>query len=212
MTALRLGVCVPLLYFGTQLVVGPLTPDYSLRQQPTSDLGIGTSSQATVFNLGAMATGVTALVAAYGLFASSRWLSVSATATRLASLAVASTAAAAVTAGLFPLPDTRHGGGVIGAGMFVVPFVVALVLWPRASNRLRAYALLNIALFMATGAMLSGATAVDQVANEGLLQRLLAVTVFGAIGVLSATMGKHHIERDPRPGQTPPERVGGLQA
>ena len=181
--ALSLGIGVPVLYFLTQGVVGVLTPGYSFRQQAASDLGVGDSIRAMVFNLGAISTGVLAVVAAYGLAVAPRWCPIPGVRSRLTALAVASTGAAAIAAGVFPLPDPRHGGGPIGAGMFVIPLLMATLLWRAASPMVRGYLGLNLALFVGCAAMLSGATPVDQVANGGLLQRLLAVTVFGAIGV-----------------------------
>ncbi|WP_088285754.1 DUF998 domain-containing protein [Kineosporia sp. A_224] len=181
--ALTLGLGVPVLYFLTQGVIGVLTPGYSFRQQAASDLGVGDSARALVFNLGAVSTGVLAAVAAYGFAAAPRWSPVPAVRARLTALAVASTGAAAIAAGVFPLPDPRHGGGPIGAGMFVIPLLMATLLWRVASPWARAYLVLNLALFAGCAAMLSGSTPVDQVANGGLLQRLLAVTVFGAIGI-----------------------------
>jgi NhaP-type Na+/H+ or K+/H+ antiporter len=47
------------------------------------------------------------------------------------------------------------------------------------------YALMNVALFIGCGLVLSGSTPIDQHANEGALQRRLAITVFGAIGVVA---------------------------
>ncbi|MBI4942555.1 MAG: DUF998 domain-containing protein [Actinobacteria bacterium] len=181
--ALSLGIGVPVLYFVTQGVVGLLTPGYSFRQQAASDLGVGESVRATFFNLGAISTGVLALAAAYGMAAAPRWSPVPMVRAGLTALAVASTGAAAIAAGVFPLPDPRHGGGPIGAGMFVIPLLMATLLWRTASLWARVYLGLNLALFLGCAAMLSGATPVDQVANGGLLQRLLAVTVFGAIGM-----------------------------
>lgn len=181
--ALSLGVGVPVLYFVTQAVIGALTPGYSFRQQAASDLGVGDSFRAAVFNLGAISTGVLAVVAAYGVAVAPRCSPVPAIRARLTALAVASTGAAAIAAGVFPLPDPRHGGGPIGAGMFVIPLLMPTLLWRTASRWARGYLGLNLALFLGCAAMLSGATPVDQVANAGLLQRLLAVTVFGAIGM-----------------------------
>ncbi len=68
--------------------------------------------------------------------------------------------------------------------MFAVPLIAALVLWPLKSKGLRAYSACNFLGFVACGVALSGSTPVDQVANAGTLQRVLAVTVFGAIGVV----------------------------
>jgi hypothetical protein len=63
------------------------------------------------------------------------------------------------------------------------PLLMATLLWRAAPPWVRGYLGLNLAPFAGCAAMLSGTTPVDQVANSGLLQRMLAVTVFGAIEV-----------------------------
>lgn len=183
---LRCGIAVPALYFGTQLIVGAMTPWYSFRRQPASDLGVGGTFRATLFNGGAIVTGFAAIAAACGLVVTARQVRRSRIASSTMAIAVVSTGTAAIAAGWFPLPDDRHGGGAIGAGMFLIPFLAALMLWPTRSRRLRGYAVANVAVFIGCGVALSGSTPIDQLANEGALQRLLAITVFGAIGVVAA--------------------------
>jgi hypothetical membrane protein len=177
-----------MLYFGTQLIVGGVTPGYSFRRQTASDLGAGGTVAATMFNGGAILTGLAAFAAAYGIMRAARRTRLATVLASVMALAVVSTGAAAIAAGVFPLPDSRHGGGAIGAGMFLIPFLAAFMLWPTGSWRLRGYAMANIALFIGCGLALSGTTPIDLQANEGAVQRLLAVTVFGAIGVVSAVM------------------------
>jgi hypothetical membrane protein len=183
---LRAGVVVPVLYFGTQLIVGATTAGYSFRREPASNLGAGDTFAATLFNGGAILTGLAAIAAAVGLVLSAPPRRGSKVALWILAAAIVSTGAAAIAAGLFPLPDSRHGGGAIGAGMFLLPFMAAVVLWPTKSWRLRGYALVNVVAFIACGVALSGGTPIDQHANEGALQRLLAITIFGAIGVVAA--------------------------
>ncbi len=183
---LQAGVAVPVLYFGTQLLIGLATPGYSFRRQPASDLGAGDAVTATLFNAGAIMTGVAAIAAAGGLLLTASRSTLPRVASWLTASAMISTGAAAIAAGVFPLPDSRLGGGAIGAGMFLIPFVAAPVLWSAKHGLLRGYAVVNIAAFIGCGFALSGHTPIDQVSNEGALQRLLAITVFGAIGVVAA--------------------------
>ncbi|MBK9475910.1 MAG: DUF998 domain-containing protein [Tetrasphaera sp.] len=182
--ALRAGVAGPVLYFGTQVLVGAVTPGYSFRGQPASDLGAGDGLAASFFNAGAILTGLAVIAGAVGLVSVSRRLPSHRVLTWPMAVAMISTGAAAVAAGVFPLPDSRHGGGPVGAGMFAVPLIASLVLWQWTSTGLRAYAIGNLVGFVASGAALSGSTPLDEVANAGALQRLLALTVFGAIGVI----------------------------
>jgi hypothetical protein len=80
--------------------------------------------------------------------------------------------------------------------MFLIPFVAALMLWSTGSRWLRGYALLNVALFIGCGLVLSGGTPMDLLANEGAVQRLLAVAVFGAIGVVAAVALRASVRSD----------------
>jgi hypothetical protein len=49
------------------------------------------------------------------------------------------------------------------------------------------YALMNVALFIGCGLVLSGSTPIDQHANEGALQRLLAITVVATVALSAST-------------------------
>jgi hypothetical membrane protein len=171
-------VVSPVLYFGAQLVFGLMTDGYSFAREAASDLGTSDQPYHRAFNGAAFATGCSLLCGGIGLLL----VSVRPVPRRVATVIVAvcclSAGAAAVTAGLYPLPDVRHGGGPIGAGMFVAPFAVAFALRDRV--RLRPYLGLNIAVFVAGGAILSGGSP----AIAGLGQRLLAAAVFPALALV----------------------------
>lgn len=175
---LGLGVVSPLLYFGAQLICGLMTDGYSFSREAASDLGTSDRPYHRVFNGAALATGCSLLSGGIGLLL----VSTRPIPRRVATISVAvcclSAGAAAVMAGLYPLPDVRHGGGPIGAGMFVAPFAVAFALGERV--RLRTYLGLNIAVFVAGGAILSGGS--PEIA--GLGQRLFAVAVFPALALV----------------------------
>ena len=183
---LTLGVVAPLLYFGVQLIVGLSTPGYSFLDSPASDLGAAGQPHALLFNAGAIATGIAVAAAALGIACSTNVIATS-WAARLAVVlsvaAVASAAIGAVAAGVFPLPDERHGFAPYSAGTFAVPFILPLVFW-RTGAVARKVFLGNIALFVAAGSILAsiGNEASD---FDGLAQRLLAASVFPLIGFAS---------------------------
>lgn len=181
MVLLGLGVISPVLYFGAQLACGLLTDGYSFSREAASDLGTSDRPYHRLFNGAALATGCSLVGGGIGLLL----VGARPIPRRIATIAVAlcclSTGAAAVAAGLFPLPDARHGGGPIGAGMFVTPIAVAVAL--RGRVRLRPYLGLNIAAFVAGGVILSGGNP----AVAGLGQRLLALAVFPALAVVCGT-------------------------
>jgi hypothetical membrane protein len=174
---LTFGVVSPVLYFGAQLVCGLMTDGYSLSRDAASDLGTSDRPLHRVFNGAAFATGCSLIFGGIGLLLVSMRRIPRRVATIIVTVRCLSAGAAAVMAGLYALPDAPHGGGPIGAGMFVAPFAVAFALRDRA--RLRPLLGLNIALFVAGGAILSGGSPTI----GGLGQRLLAGAVFPALAL-----------------------------
>jgi glucans biosynthesis protein C len=180
MVLLGLGLVSPVLYFGAQLACGLMTDGYSFTREAASDLGTSDRLYHRVFNGAALATGCSLICGGIGLLLVSTRRIPRRLATIIVAVCCLSAGAAAVTAGLYPLPDVRHGGGPIGAGMFVAPFAVAFALRDRV--RLRPYLGLNIAVFVVGGAILSrGSPAI-----AGLGQRLLAGAVFPAFASVCA--------------------------
>ncbi len=175
---LGLGVVSPVLYFGAQLVCGLMTDGYSFLSNAASDLGTSDRRFHQVFNAAALATGCSLVCGGVGLLLVSTTPIPRRVATIIVAVCCLSAGAAAVTAGLYPLPDGRHGGGPIGAGMFVTPFAVAFALRDRV--RWRPYLGLNIAMFVAGGVILSSGD--PDIA--GLGQRLLAGSVFPALALV----------------------------
>jgi hypothetical membrane protein len=177
-TALRLGVAIPFLYFGVQLVAAPCYPDYDAVAQVASELGSERSPCAAIFNGGVLLTGVVALVAALGLLRGLLRLGGNRVLAWATALALVSVGLATLMSGLYPLPHPRHGGGPVGAGMFVLPMLLAAATWRHAGSRAaRVCLVLPIVLFFALFPILSGLAGVDIAAIRGLLQRLFALTV-----------------------------------
>jgi hypothetical membrane protein len=175
---LGLGMVSPVLYFGAQLVCGLMTDGYSFSREAASDLGTSDRPYHRLFNGAAFATGCSLLCGGIGLVMVSMRPIPHRVATIIVAVCCLSAGAAAMMAGLYPLPDNRHGGGPIGAGMFLAPFAVAFALRDRV--RLRPYLGLNVAVFVAGGAILSG----ENPAIAGLGQRLLAGAVFPALALV----------------------------
>lgn len=180
--ALWCGVAVPILYYGTQFVAIPFYPGYRIASQVASELGSNHSTNPAVFNIGAVITGIAALIAAFGFLDAIRdrvlaWL---------VFLAMLSNGAAGMWAGLHPLPDPRHNPGAIGVGMFFLPVLFVLVAWRMRSKPLLVYTIANIVLFVVLIPVMSGGTAIPLDLYRGALQRVAALVMYVPIGVMAA--------------------------
>lgn len=180
------GVLVPVIYFGVQLWRAPAVPGYSFRRDAASDLGAAGVPGAIWFNVAAIATGIAAALAAVAWWDALRMWGVGRLGRGFVCAALTSIGAASIAAGWFPLPDDRHGGGPVGVGLFALPFVLVVVIARRPAPRwVRVYVVANAALFVVAALMFSGATWLDPAGNEGVMQRVLACSVFVPIGVVS---------------------------
>jgi hypothetical membrane protein len=201
--ALRMGIAVPLVYFGVQLAAAPFYPGYSFLARDASTLGSPGSSLPGIFNAGVLIAGVLAIVGSAGYFSALRQLRARTLLAWLTAAAVACGGLGAVNAGLFPLPDPRHTDGLlaqIGMGLFPLPILLPAAIWrlPHA-DAMRRYLVANALVLAAFVPVISGlvqraamAAGVDLPAYQyfldncqGLLQRLAAATVFVPIGVVA---------------------------
>ncbi len=185
LAALGCGVAVPLCYYGSQLAAAPFFPDFSLLGTTASELGSQLSTRPWIFNTGAILTGIAALVAAFGFLRALRSLGTNLILACLVSISIAITGVSSLWAGIFPLPDPRHGGHpALLVAMLALPFVLTVVLWTLGVSRpLKIYLVATIALLLILFPVLSGMTRFDTHAFRGLLQRIFALTVFLPIGI-----------------------------
>jgi hypothetical membrane protein len=181
--ALKLGIAVPFMYFGLQLITMPFYSGYSLLANAASDLGSPDSRFPIVFNVGAIVSGLLTALSSYGFARAFQQLRVTPILAWPASIAVALTGLSSVWAGTFPLPDPRHAENPMVIGLFLMPFIMAAALWKPSSLNLRIYLLANIFAFGLLAAIMSGTIRVDQDTYGGLLQRILALIAFAPIGV-----------------------------
>jgi hypothetical membrane protein len=173
------GMLVPVLYFGLQLLSAPFFPGYSFVLNAASDLGSPSSSFPALFNVGAVVMGCVTFVAALGFARAARRRSVPLL--WLTALAVAAAGSSSVWAGVYPLPDPRHGANPFTVGLLLVPVLVAVTFWKERLAR----AMLILPVIVLAGALVvrSGVVALDTRAFEGLFQRVLALAAFAPIAV-----------------------------
>ncbi len=187
-TALRFGIAVPFLYFGSQLLAAPFYPNYNFVQMEASLLGSDRSSFAMVFNLGALLTGFAALVFAIGFLRVYSSIKLHPVLAWFSAIAVLGSGLSSFWAGIFPMPDPRHGANPFQIALFAMPFLLAATFW---KNQFRPYFLAAVGLFLAMIPIMTGLVGVDRGANEGLLQRILAFAVFVPIGLSAYVLLKH---------------------
>ena len=197
--ATRLGLwsaaAVPVVYFGTQAVASLFYPGYSFLSMSASELGSDHSRFPLALNAGAIATGIAALLAAWGLSRGLERAGAHAFWAAATGLAVASLGGAAIWAGLHPLPSPKHNPGFLGAGTFLIPFVGLAAVWSLTSARvLKRYLVVNLLGFGVVALLMGGVIAVDRTKYSGLLQRLAAIVMYLPVGAL----GIHLLRRDGR--------------
>ena len=179
------AVAMPVLYFGAQLAAAPFFPGYSFARDSASMLGTAFSLRPSIFNVGAIVTGISALAGGVGLYRAFCSTTNSALAGLIA-LSVVATGVMSLKAGLFPMPDERHASwGFLTAFTIATPFLFVLGLWKRRDvTGLRLYLLASIALVLLLIACMSGMISAIHLL-PGVFQRLLAFATFVPVGVVA---------------------------
>ena len=193
-TYLWLGVLVPVVYFGSQLVAARFYPRYSFVTQSASELGSDRSNRPAVLNSGAILTGIATVIAAFAFLPALRRQGTGRVMAILTTIAMVSMGAGAIWAGSFPLPDPRHNPKLIGAGAFLVPlfFALSAIKWHDAPA-LRRYLFANLALFVLLIPVMSGATPIDVVRYRGVMQRIAAGVLYIPVGVVAASLLRRRV-------------------
>jgi len=182
--ALQMGFMVPFLYFGTQIIAAPFYPDYSFLSMPASLLGSDLARYPLIFNLGAIITGIVTLIASPGFLYTFKYLHVHSIPAWLAFIALVLNGVSSLWAGVFSIPDPRHGANPFAVGIFVFPILLLVALWTRPDARqVKIYLIITNLLFLILIPIMSGMTGLDTGAYQGLLQRIAALIFFPPISV-----------------------------
>jgi hypothetical membrane protein len=183
LAALGLGIAAPFLYYGTQLVAAPFYPGYSFLRQAASMLGSDLAVYPAIFNTGAILTGMATLIAAAGFLRTLQRLGTRPILAWLTAIALAMNGIGSIRAGLFPLPDPRHGSGPLLIGMLVLPALLAAAVWRRKDARMiKRYLIATNLLIVAMIPIMSGVAGIDTHGYEGLFQRIATLAIFPPIG------------------------------
>jgi glucans biosynthesis protein C len=190
------GVAVPVLYFGNLLLNALLYPGYSHVRQYVSELGGPEAPHATLFNTGVVLFGLAAMAAGGGFgLALRRRGSGRVLAVAVGALVVLF-GAGMILAGVFPMPDPRHGGYGLPMGVHIVPPLLAWGLRRRPELRwLRLFLWVSFVAMVTLFAIMMGVGELVTRANVGLFQRAYALAMFPWIGIAAAALVREPAER-----------------
>lgn len=189
---LKLGVLVPVLYYGALIVGGYLTPGYNHLTQYASELGMAGKPAAQIFNYGVMAAGACAVIGAIGVLIGMMRLGANVLWAALAALCIAAFGVSFIYGGLYPMPNPLHAGPVsyMGLGLGVMAVPAALFMFLGLSGRsdmgglktllimcFLAMVALNLIMFNVGGFNLVGKS------NVGLWQRGYGLAMIPWIGI-----------------------------
>lgn len=190
---LKLGVLVPVLYYGVLLVGGYLTPGYNHLTQYASELGMAGKPAAQIFNYGIIAAGGCAIAAALGVLIGMKSLGANILWALLAAICLAAWGASMVFGGLYPMPNPLHNG--YGLGLAIIPAALFMFLGLSGRSDLGGVKSLLILSFLAmvglTLVMFNvGGLDLVKVSNVGLWQRGYSLATIPWIGL--ACLGIDH--------------------
>jgi len=182
--ALQIGIMIPFLYFGTQIVASPCYLNYSFLSMAASLLGSDLAIYPSIFNAGAMITGIATLIASFGFLRAFQRLDAHPILAWLTSIAIFLNGLGSLWAGLIPLPDPRQGSNPFVVGIFLFPALLAATLWKRSdAGSIKTYLIITNLLFVALIPIMSGIAGIDTRGYQGLVQRIVALVFFPPICV-----------------------------
>lgn len=184
---LKFGIAVPVIYFGTLIVVPLLLyPGYDHRTQYVSELGAGAAPHPAVFNFAIIACGLSAILGGIGIAIALRRVKGSGIAGILAGTAIALWGVAIVMAGFFPMPNELHNAFGLAMILQFAPLFSLIAVWKV--EKVAWLKWLLAAVFLVSGAlfaMMMGVGRMVRVADVGYWQRAYAVSSILWVGVLA---------------------------
>lgn len=189
---LRVGILVPILYYGIQLLAAQTYPGYSFAGNVASELGSDKAPYASIFNVGIFAVGLAALLGSLGFFLAFVRRGINPFLATLTSVAVAVNGFQSLWAGSHPMPDPHHGGHpALLIAMLALPYLMAATMWKQVDSRwLKGFFVASMLVIVVMAPIMSGKLGVDTVALRGLLQRILTLGVFPSIGVSAFVLAR----------------------
>ena len=180
------AVAVPFLYYGTMLIASALYPGYSHVTQYASELGSASAPYPAVFNIGAILGGIAGILGGVGVFRTLRELGRGTVVPGLVALAIIGQAIGFVFAGMFPMPDERHGGFGIGMLGMIGPLFAAVAMRhaPRDLRWVPPVLVFNTLFALAMFAVMMGVGDLVTSRNVGIVQRVNSLTNMPWVGLV----------------------------
>jgi hypothetical membrane protein len=180
------AVAVPFFYYGTMLVASALYPGYNHVTQYASELGAADAQYPWVFNSGAVLGGLAGVLGGIGVLRALRALGRGGVVSWLLALAIVANGIGFVFAGLFPMPDERHGGYGIGMISLLGPAFAAIALRgaPRGLRWVVPVLAVNAVAVLAMFAVMMGVGQLVTTGNVGAFQRLNSLTSIPWVGLV----------------------------
>ncbi|MGI9516880.1 MAG: DUF998 domain-containing protein, partial [Pirellulaceae bacterium] len=168
------------------LVSSLFYPGYSHVTQYARELGSAKASGPMIFNGGISITGVASVVVGFGFYGALISMGSNRALSALLGLSVILLGASAIMAGVFPMPDPRHGAFGMGMGIHLSPMFLALALHSDSRFRgLTIYLWVTFVLMLVFFVIMMGVGGLVTTSNVGVFQRLNALNMFPWIGIAS---------------------------
>lgn len=187
-------IAVPVCYYFGLIIAAATYPGYSHVTRYASELGAADAPYPALFNVPIMIGGALALLASVGLARALRDLSGSWLWSVLAGIALACWGASMVMGGMFPMPDSRHGGFGLGLAAPLVPLFALLAIRKlRDATGMKVFLVLIFIGSVTVLAVMFGVGHLVTQRNVGIWQRInsgISIPWFAVFGFWLLSRGK----------------------
>ncbi len=176
---LSLGIAITAIYFLNLIVLAALYPGYSHMRNYNSDLGRIEAPHHIIFNTVTIFIGLLRLLNALGFFYSIKRITGRKALATIVGIFVFVMGITAIFAGYYPSPDPRHGAYSIGLVHFFIQLLLVLAFWKIPdSSFFNIFQLLSFMILVIIMLVQRGIVGLINEMNQGLIQRLQAISFF----------------------------------